>query len=154
MRRVRASELRRVSVDIGAGHEDDGRGGAPQDPAELAIGRVHDRLDGEVGGQQVGKEHDIGRPDDRALDAFLGPGVGGVGQVKREGAFDQAIGQLAVQVRERTSSAASTVSGIDGLTVSVAAMSATFGDWLPEGIGDLDRTAEDIDSFVQARAGY
>ena len=94
--RMRKRQGKRVEPGfgrVGAGHEDDGRGRASQDASEPAIGRVHDRLDGEVGRQQVGKEHDVGRPDDRALDALLGPGVGGVGQVKRERAFDQAVGR-------------------------------------------------------------
>ena len=84
---------------IGPRHEDDGCGRAAQDAPESAVGRVHDRLDGEVGREQVGKEHDVGRTDDRALDPLLAAGVGRVGQVEGERALDQAVAELALAGR-------------------------------------------------------
>ncbi len=112
---------------IGAGHEDDRCGRAAQDAAEPAIGRVHDRLDGEVGREQVGKDHDVGRADDRALDPLSGAGVGRIGQVERERALDHAVAEFALprcgaSARRPRPSRAS-----PSLTVSVAAMSATLG---------------------------
>ena len=56
---------------ISARHEDDGCGRAAEDASKSAVGRVHDRLDGEVGREQVREEHDVGRTDDRALDSLL-----------------------------------------------------------------------------------
>src|SRR5271157_6241381 len=54
---------------IGAGHENDGSRGAAKYAAEPAVRSVHDRLDGEVGREQVGKDHDVGCSHNRSADA-------------------------------------------------------------------------------------
>src|SRR5271157_2602259 len=51
---------------IGARHEDDGCGRTAENAPESAVGRVNDRLDGEVGREQAREEHDIDRTHNRA----------------------------------------------------------------------------------------
>src|SRR5208282_1453559 len=80
---------------IGAGHENDGSRSAAKHAAEPAVRGVHDRFDGEVGREQVGKDHDVGCSHNRSADAFLVPRVLRVGQVERERTLDQAGGELA-----------------------------------------------------------
>ena len=89
---------------------------------------------------RLGKIIDVGRPDDRALDPLLGPGVGRVGQVERERALRSTqsgnspclVAPLAARRPRRSRASPS-------LTVSVAAIRATRGRVDPEGMRHLDR---------------
>ena len=116
-----------------------------QHAAEPAVGGVHDRLDGQVGREQVGEDHDVGRADHGAADPLLVAGIGGVGQVERERALDRR------SRRTRPADCAGSIPGrgpsraSSGLTDSVAAMRATPGSGHAECPGELHRALHDVD---------